>query len=333
MIFKACQQWETGIDNSMETTRIVSTVIDKTFAGKRLDVFLAGWLDDSSRAFAQRLIKEGRIKVNDTFPRQSYLLREGDRLEVEIPPPDESEVIPQNLPLSFVYQDEDILVVNKPRGMVVHPAPGHREGTMVNALLYHCRDLSGIGGTLRPGIVHRLDKDTSGLLVVAKHDVSHRELSRQLKEKQMHREYLALVWGNPTQSKFKINAPLTRNPGNRKKMAVVSHGKEAVTRFRVLARFSKTSLIRAYLETGRTHQVRVHLSYSGFPLVGDPLYGGMRKELDGLSWTGQALHARRLVLLHPRTFRVMSFVAPLPPEFHELLGMFRQGYFSDHRKK
>ena len=297
--------------------------VNSAGAGFRVDKVVAEKLPDFSRNSVQRLILEGAVKVNGEPVRRSLILKEGDRVEVYFPPPQESTLIPQSLPVKFIYEDQDMLVVDKPRGMVVHPGPGHSSGTLVNALLYYCRDLSGIGGELRPGIVHRLDKDTSGLLVVAKNDSSHRELSRQLQEKQMDREYLVLVWGKPKSRQFTVSAPIARHPKNRKKMTVISTGKEAVTHFRVLSFLPSCSLLRAALETGRTHQVRVHLAYTGFAVVGDLLYGGHRKELDKIKWEGQALHSRRINLMHPQTGRAMTFTSPLPKEFRFLLKYLR----------
>lgn len=299
-------------------------MVEAENAGERLDSFLARHLGGMSRSQVQKLIRENRVLVNRKMPRQSYMLREGDCLEVSVPPPQEVETVPEPIPLEVVFEDENLLVVNKPRGMVVHPAPGHQRGTLVNALLHYCRDLSGIGGELRPGIVHRLDKDTSGLLVVAKGDATHRELSRQLKERTIKREYLVLVWGVPRKKLFKVSAPLARHPRHRKKMAVVEGGRGAETVFRVLARPGRISLLKARLGTGRTHQVRVHLSYVGHPVVGDPLYGGITPELQKMKWTGQALHARRLTFIHPRTGERLSFVAPLPEDFKNLLHRFRE---------
>ena len=303
-----------------------TTVIDGTVAGTRLDIFLTNWLEDYSRASVQRFIKEGQVLVNGSRARQSYILRSGDHLQVEIVPPQESSIMAQPISLDVVYEDEDLLVINKPKGMVVHPAPGHTKDTLVNALMHYCSDLSGIGGKLRPGIVHRLDKDTSGLLVVAKNDTTHHELSRQLKSKEMKREYVVLVWGYPKSKYFKVSAPIARHPHHRKKMAVVSWGKDAVTRFRLLVSLPKVSLLRAQLETGRTHQVRVHLSHNGLPVVGDALYGGFSKELEDIAWFGQALHARKLSFSHPRTDKSVLLVSALPGEFRKLIHAYRDKF-------
>jgi len=291
--------------------------------GERLDVFLARSLEGMTRSRIQKLIRDKRVQVNCSFQRQSCVLNRGDLVEVSLPPPQETGIVAEHLPLDIIYEDSNILVINKPRGMVVHPAPGHLRGTLVNALLHYCNDLSGIGGELRPGIVHRLDKDTSGVLVVAKHDRAHLELSRQLQERTATREYLVLVWGTPEKKEFEVYAPVARHPRHRKKMAVVEGGREARTGFKLLAVPGRASLLRARLGTGRTHQVRVHLSYLGYPVVGDEVYGGYRENLKRVQWKGQALHARRLTLDCPETGERLSFTAPLPREFKELMRWFR----------
>lgn len=299
-------------------------IFEADVSGERLDIYLARKTDSISRARAQQLIKDGLVSVGDIRPKQSYLVQIGDRIAVEIPPAEEPDVLPEPLPVEILYEDEHLLVVNKPRGMVVHPAAGHTGGTLVNALLYHCDNLSGIGGILRPGIVHRLDKDTSGLLMAAKSDVVHRELSRQLKERSIRRDYIAVVWGRLSHKKMVVRAPLGRHPHNRKKMAVTEKGREAVTTVRLLAGLKGCSLIRARLQTGRTHQIRVHMSYIGHPVVGDPLYGGNNKLLNETGWEGQALHARRLGFVHPYSGEEMQFVAPLPSDFSKLLKFLRE---------
>lgn len=301
-----------------------SLILEVNTSGERLDNYLAREIEDLSRARIQQLIVKGNVKVNDVRPKRSYKLQPGDRVEVIIPPPQTEETWPEPISLNVVYEDEQMLVINKPRGMVVHPAPGHQNKTLVNALLYHCHDLSYIGGKMRPGIVHRLDKDTSGLLMVAKNDDVHKELSTQLKNKVVRRDYVALVWGKLKSKYFTIDAPLGRDPRNRKRMTVIDGGRDAITIIRVLAYLNNCTLLRACLQTGRTHQVRAHLSYMGYPLVGDTLYGGNRKMLREIDWEGQALHARRLGFYHPSTGEYMSFVAPLPVEFKQLLLFLRE---------
>ncbi len=290
-------------------------------SGCRLDAFLTKQVEGLSRNRVQKLIEDGRVLINQALCEdKNYRLQTGDRVSLTIPPPGETSVEPEKIRLDIIYEDEDLLVINKPRGMVVHPAPGHVKGTLVNALLGHCRDLSGIGGVMRPGIVHRLDKDTSGLLIVAKNDISHRSLSGQLKERQLRREYIALVNGRVKPPAGRIEAPIGRHPRHRKKMAVVKGGREAVTRYRVLRHFRRYSLLRLNLETGRTHQIRVHLASIGFPVVGDPTYtkggtGGLPPDLA----EPQALHARRIAFTHPRSGEVMELSAPLPEEFKKTL--------------
>lgn len=289
--------------------------------GKRLDLYLADRGLFPSRAQAQRAIAAGQVVVNGQRVKASYRLRTGDRLSLSWQPPAPPSLVPEAIPLDVVYEDQDLLVINKPQGLVVHPAPGHPRGTLVNALLHHCRDLSGIGGSLRPGIVHRLDKDTSGLLVVAKNDRAHLELAKQLKDHAVQRVYLALVYGHPPRAGT-IRAAIGRHARERKKMAVrPDGGKEAVTHFRVLEYFDGYALVEARLETGRTHQVRVHLASLGHPVVGDPLYSRRRPP-----WpvAGQLLHAQRLVFRHPISGRPMEFTAPLPPAFAAVLHQLRE---------
>lgn len=299
-------------------------ILEADTSGDRLDVFLSRKTDSLSRARAQQLIKQGLITVGGIKPKQSYLVQTGDRIVAEIPRAEEPDVLPELLPLEILFEDEYLLVVNKPRGMVVHPGPGHSGGTLVNALLYHCKNLSGIGGVMRPGIVHRLDKDTSGLLVVAKNDYVHRELSARLKDRLIRREYIAVVRGRLLHKNMVIKAPIGRDFRNRKKMAVTEEGREAVTAVRMLAGLKECTLIRARLQTGRTHQIRVHMAHIGHPVLGDPLYGGLNKLLGGTDWEGQALHARRLGFVHPCSGKNLQFVAPLPPEFRRLLHYLRE---------
>ena len=287
--------------------------------GRRLDLFLADRLPGLSRSRAQKLIEAGMVRVKgELCSNKNYRLRAGDPVGLTIPPAEDSALEPEAISLDIVYEDEDLLVINKPRGMVVHPGPGHRRGTLVNALLHHCSNLSGIGGVKRPGIVHRLDKDTSGLLLVAKNDLAHRSLSTQLKTRQLKREYIALVSGRVKPALGRIEAPIARHPRHRKKMAVVEGGRAAVTRYRVLKYFGSYSLLLLNLETGRTHQIRVHMSYLGYPVVGDPTYAKGRWDAlpAGLA-EPQALHARRITFIHPRTSAIMEFSVSLPPAFKQ----------------
>ncbi|MEW6574412.1 MAG: RluA family pseudouridine synthase [Bacillota bacterium] len=304
-----------------ETVLIERLVVEEEDASVRLDVYLAREITEVSRSRLQRLISEGRVLVNERPVRASYRIRTGDEIRVHLPPAETPVIEPEPIPLVIVYEDKDLLVVNKPRGMVVHPGAGHYQGTLVNALLFHCRDLSGINGVLRPGIVHRLDKDTSGLLVVAKNDGAHLSLAAQLKERKVIREYVALVYGIVKEDMRTVSAPIGRHPRDRKKMAVNLKGREAVTHFTVAARFRKYTLLRLRLGTGRTHQIRVHLSHIGHPVVGDLTYGPARPHL-GLE--GQFLHAGVLGFTHPATGEVLRFVAPLPPELEAVLTKLRQ---------
>ncbi len=285
--------------------------------GLRLDTFLAREVENLSRSRAQKLIEEGQASINGaSCVDKNYRLQEGDRVSLSIPLPGETAVEAEDIQLQVMYEDADLLVVDKPRGMVVHPASGHSSGTLVNALLGHCNDLSGIGGVARPGIVHRLDKDTSGLLIVAKNDLAHRSLSEQLKSRKLHREYVALVHGLITPKRARIEAPLGRHPRHRKKMAVVAGGREAITRYRVVKYYKHYSLLRLNLETGRTHQIRVHLANLGHPIVGDTTYAaGGKGNLPPEMMPPQALHARHLSFIHPRSGEELKLSAPLPAAF------------------
>lgn len=289
--------------------------------GKRLDRYLAENLPDYSRNYIQNLIKEGRVTINEKPAKANYRIKQGDLIAVEIPPARELELIPENIDIDIIYQDKDIAIINKPQGMVVHPAAGNYSGTLVNALLYHCDSLSGINGKIRPGIVHRLDKDTSGLLVIAKNDFAHNYLSHQLQERKITRIYHAIAEGVIGDDEGTIRAPIGRSLRDRKKMAVVTGGRSSITHYRVLERFAQHTYLELTLETGRTHQIRVHLKYLGHPLVGDPVYG-RRKQVFNLR--GQALHAYSLILTHPTTGERMSFIAPLPGYFENLLKTLRQ---------
>ncbi|NLI12860.1 MAG: RluA family pseudouridine synthase [Peptococcaceae bacterium] len=286
--------------------------VGETDNGKRIDVFLAGEIEELTRTYIQKLIAEGLASVNGEAVRASCKVKQGDLVRLEVPEPAGLELKPEAIPLDIYYEDSDVVVVNKPRGMVVHPAAGNYSGTLVNALLFHCRDLSGINGVTRPGIVHRLDKDTSGLIMVAKNDFAHLNLAQQLKDRLITRRYLALVHGQVREETGVIDAPIGRDPSNRQKMAVAhKNSKNAVTRYRVIQRYQKYTCLELKLETGRTHQIRVHLSFIGHPVVGDPKYGPARPHF-GL--TGQFLHAFALGFKHPRTGVYLEFEAPLPAE-------------------
>ncbi|MDC3416460.1 RluA family pseudouridine synthase [Aquibacillus salsiterrae] len=289
--------------------------VQKEEAGLRIDKLLASLNQDASRSQVQAWIKGNYVEVNQVEVKSNYKCQAGDHISWEIPEPEELDVIPENIPLEIVYEDEDVLVVNKPKGMVVHPSPGHPNGTLVNALLYHCKDLSGINGVIRPGIVHRIDMDTSGLLMVAKNDAAHESLVNQLKEKTVKRSYQAIVHGDITHEVGTIDAPLGRDPRDRQKMAVVDDGRHAVTHFEVLKRFGHFTHVKCVLETGRTHQIRVHMQYIGFPLVGDPKYGP-RKTLNS---NGQALHAEVIGFNHPKTKEWLEYQIAPPEEFQHLL--------------
>ena len=293
-------------------------------AGQRLDAYAAA-VFPVSRSAAQRLIESGDILLNNAEASAKKKLRAGDLISFTPPPPAVTETVPQDIPLDIVYQDADIVVVNKPKGMVVHPAAGNPDGTLVNALLYHIKDLSGIGGELRPGIVHRIDKLTSGLIVIAKNDKAHAFLSEQLKTHAVSRVYYALAEGNFREDSGTVSAPIARSRSDRKRMAVDPEGREAITHWRVLERFplypeQDITFLRVELETGRTHQIRVHMAYIKHPLVGDEVYGHAKNRL-GVE--GQALHAGELRLTHPTTGEEMTFYAPLPEEFENALKLLR----------
>ncbi|MGV3127482.1 RluA family pseudouridine synthase [Streptococcus orisratti] len=288
-------------------------------SGNRLDKALAD-LTTLSRSQANEEIKKGTVLVNGKAAKAKYAVKVGDVITYEIPEDEILDYEAEDIPLDIIYEDEDVAVINKPQGMVVHPAAGHTSGTLVNALMYHIKDLSTINGVVRPGIVHRIDKDTSGLLMIAKNDISHKALAEELKDKKSLRKYLAIVHGNLPNDRGMIEAPIGRSEKDRKKQAVTANGKEAVTRFQVLERFGNYTLVELTLETGRTHQVRVHMAYIGHPVAGDPLYGP-RKTLKG---QGQFLHARTLGFTHPRTGEVMTFTAEAPAIFQERLEELRQ---------
>ena len=289
---------------------------------QRLDAFLASSLDGLTRSQATRLIESGEVAVDGRAVSKSYKLAGGEDIAVTLPEPEPVEAVPQDIPLDVVYEDADVIVVNKPSGMVVHPAPGHPDGTLVNALLYHCAGtLSGIGGALRPGIVHRIDRDTSGLIIAAKNDAAHQYLSAQLADHTLARTYECIVVGALREDRGTVNAPIARHPTDRKRMAVVAGGREAVTHWEVIARYPGYTHVRCRLETGRTHQIRVHMAYIGHPILGDTVYGA-KKEVPGL--TGQCLHAVGLRFLHPRTHEVVELSCPLPEEFTRMLQKIRK---------
>jgi 23S rRNA pseudouridine1911/1915/1917 synthase len=269
-----------------------------------------------SRNYVQNLIEDKRVKVNESIKKSSYKVTCEDNITVTIPDPVETSIKGENIPIDVLYEDGDVIVVNKPQGMIVHPAPGVYTGTLVNALLYHCGDLSGINGVMRPGIVHRIDKDTSGVLVAAKNDFAHNKLAEQLKTHSMTREYIALVEGVLKEDSGTIDKPIARHPRDKIKMAVVSGGKRAVTHYRVIKRFKNNTLIKCILETGRTHQIRVHMAYIGHPLVGDPVYG-YRKQRFNLN--GQLLHAKKLGFIHPSTGKYIEFEADIPDYFKRVI--------------
>ena len=288
-------------------------------AGERLDAFLARSVEDLSRSAAQKLLEKGAVTISGRPAKKNEKTAEGMTIEVELPDPEPIDVVPQNIPLDVVYEDADVIVINKPVGLVVHPAPGHPDGTLVNALLYHCGDsLSGINGQLRPGIVHRIDRDTSGLISAAKNDKAHVALADQLQDHSLARVYEAVVHGNIREDEGTVDAPIGRHPIDRKKMAIDrKDGRRAVTHWTVLGRYPGYTHIQCRLETGRTHQIRVHMASIGHPLVGDPVYGGNRKSLPGL--VGQCLHARKLRFIHPATQSPLEVECPLPDWFERVL--------------
>ncbi len=306
----------------MEPTTKTFEITDE-HKGARLDVFLSENEEGITRSHAQKLLADGLVFVNGSPASKNYKLRTGDRIELTLPEPEPCEALPENIPIDIVYEDEDIIVVNKPKGMVVHPAAGNYTGTLVSALLYHCGErLSGIGGVIRPGIVHRIDKDTSGLLVVAKNDAAHLSLSEQIKEHRVSRIYHAIALGKLDED-FTVDKPIGRHPVDRKKMAVTEkNSKNAVTHVHILERFSAVTYIRCELETGRTHQIRVHLASGNHPLLGDLVYGPEKHPQNqkfAKYTNGQCLHAKELTLTHPRTGELMTFTCELPPYFTDIL--------------
>jgi len=327
-----------GAPTPINGGRIFRTIVDEEAEGERLDSFLTEKIPELSRSRIQKAVRAGEVAIDGTpAAKVSRRVRENESIEIRFSPPGPIEVAAEEIPLDVIYEDSDLLVVNKPAGMVVHPAPGNESGTLVNALLHHCRDLSGIGGVLRPGIVHRLDSLTTGLLVVAKNDMVHISLSRQLMERTAGRIYQAIVWGQLPQKEGVINLPIGRSKSDRKKMAVVAHGgREAFTSYYVVDTYEPFQYITVKLGTGRTHQIRVHLSHIGHPVLGDPVYGGSRpgkgslakREMETahevLRMIGrQALHAGELSFFHPGRKEIMTFTAPLPPDFESVLSFLR----------
>ena len=301
-------------------------------AGQRLDLWLHGQMPDRSRAFLQKLIREGHVQIRNlkspiSNSKPNYPVHTGESIEVVIPPPEPSDVAAEAIPLEVLYEDADVIVINKPPGLVVHPAAGHREHTLVNALLHHCRGhLSGIGGVERPGIVHRLDGDTSGCIVAAKRDAAHNALQEQFKARTVAKQYLALVWGVPRRQRGFIEGAIARIASDSKKMRVVSHGgREALTEFEVVKTYGDVSLMRCTLHTGRTHQIRVHLAAMGHPIVGDRVYGGVRKHPLSKQAGRQMLHAQILAFDHPRTNKRLEFTAPLPQDMGKLIRQLDAG--------
>ncbi len=302
----------------MSSAEKIELAVDGAGAGMRLDKFLSE-NSSLSRSYAAKLASDGMVKVNGAYADKKHKLSPGDIITAELPEPEALEAEPQDIPLDIVYEDDSLIVVNKPQGMVVHPAPGNPDGTLVNGLLYHCR-LSGINGVIRPGIVHRIDKDTSGLLVVAKTDAAHEQLSAQLKERKALRQYRCIVNGNIKNDDGTIDAPIGRNPNDRKKMAVVCGGRRAVTHYRVLERFGRYTYVECTLETGRTHQIRVHMAHIGHSIVGDPVYGSKKEQF---KTNGQLLHAKTIGFVHPETNELMRFDSELPGYFEEILKKLR----------
>ena len=297
--------------------------IDRNTEGQRIDRYLSDELEDRSRSYIQKIMKEGYVKVNQKPVKSNYRLSFGDSVEVTLPEAKEPDIVPENIPLDILYEDQDIIMINKPKQMVVHPAPGHYSGTLVNALMYHCGDeLSGINGCMRPGIVHRIDMDTTGSLVVCKNDKAHQSLSEQLKVHSIRRIYVAIVHGNIKEDSGTVNAPIGRHPTDRKKMSThCKNGRDAVTHYKVLERFKNATYVECRLETGRTHQIRVHMTSIGHPLLGDEVYGSGKNPYH---LQGQTLHAMILGFVHPSTGEYMEFTAPLPEYFVKLLERLRK---------
>ena len=309
-----------------------AAIVPAEYDGQRLDRALAALFPDHSRSSLSRLVEEGHVHLDTSEVRKTSLrVSAGQQIDVEFPPPAPSSLAPEDLPLVVLYEDADLAVIDKPAGVVVHPAAGHASGTLVNALLFHVKDLSGIGGEIRPGIVHRLDKETSGVLVIAKNDLAHRTLADKWNTEAIRKEYLALVYGTPDPERGSVNAPIGRDPRERKRMAVVTGGRHAITDYEVVDRLRYVSLLRCRLRTGRTHQIRVHMKHIGHPIVGDPVYSGpqwrgipdklVQKALSSMK--RQALHAARITLPHPRSGQMMTFESPLADDMSRLLNVLR----------
>ena len=294
-----------------------NVIVNENDKGKRLDIYIAENFNELSRTMIKKLIESNNVLVNDKSEKVSYKVQANDNISIDVPEAKETKLKAQEIPLDIIYEDSDIIVVNKPKGMVVHPANGNPDGTLVNAILSICKNsLSGIGGELRPGIVHRLDKDTSGLIIVEKNDKAHINMSEQIKERNVKKTYIALVRGNVPEEEATINMPIGRSTKDRKKMAVTKNGKQAITHFKVLKRYSKYTLLEIKIETGRTHQIRVHMAEIGYPVVGDAVYSNGKNEF-GIE--GQMLHAYKLEFMHPITNKHMELTAPLPQYFEEIL--------------
>ena len=312
---------EDALQGADDVRQVIAEAAD---AGKRADVFFSDILE-ATRSHVQNILNEGYIHKGQKTVKPNYKVKAGDCFQVVLPSPVPLEAEPENIPLDIIYEDEDVIVLNKARGMVVHPAPGHVSGTLVNALLYHCKNLSGINGVIRPGIVHRLDKDTSGIMIAAKNDEAHFSLSKQIQDKTAKRTYLCVVRGNLKQDSGIIETRIDRDKNDRKKMAVVQEGgREAITEYRVLERFGRFTVVQCSLRTGRTHQIRVHMEYLGYPLVGDPKYSPMKIPF---SIKGQALHSQTLDFTHPHTGRRMHFEAPLPEDMQKIITRLHNGQF------
>lgn len=313
-----------SIGNGISDQREI-LIVTENEAGQRADVALAGMLE-LTRSNMQKLLDEGRAVKGSKVLKSNYKLKLGDEIVVTLPEPQPLDVQPENIPLDIIYEDEDVVVVNKARGMVVHPAAGNYSGTLVNALLYHCKNLSGINGVIRPGIVHRLDKDTSGIMICAKNDAAHVSLSEQIQSKTAQRTYLAVVRGNIKMDGGIIETQIARDKDDRKKMAVVKEGgRNAITEYEVVERFGKYTIVKCKLKTGRTHQIRVHMEHLGYPLVGDPKYSPMKTPF---SINGQALHSMTLAFEHPRTGERMEFEAKMPEDMHKIVTRLRLGQFN-----
>ncbi|WP_342562379.1 RluA family pseudouridine synthase [Paenibacillus sp. FSL R7-0345] len=306
---------------SEEDKDVTAWTVAAENAKERIDKYITeSWEEDISRSQVQLWITNGHVTVNGAPVKANYKLSAGDLVAVSVPEPEVADLVPEDIPLDVVYEDSDVIVINKPRGMVVHPAVGHPSGTLVNALMYHCKDLSGINGEIRPGIVHRIDKDTSGLIMSAKNDASHASLAAQLKEHSVTRRYIAVVHGNVSHDKGTVDAPIGRDPHDRKLYTVTEkNSKKSVTHFTVLERLGDCTLLELQLETGRTHQIRVHMKFIGHPLVGDPVYGRSK----GITMNGQALHAAILGFVHPSTGEYMEYSRPIPADMEDLLLQLR----------